>query len=99
MANVTPMKEPGNLFAPSKSCEKHLSKNDILGKGSGHWPASLLKTSFIYSCFLHFLSANQITGFFTNWFKRNNRHNRVQYVMLFFAFRKKMIMVLAVFLF
>ena len=95
MANVPPMKKPGNLFAPSKSCEKHMLKSDILYKDTGHWPASLLKSLIFYSCFSHFLSANQLTGFslsetlVTYWFKRNNRHNRVQYEMLFFAFRKK----------
>ena len=54
MTNVPPMKKPGNLFAPSKSCEKHLSKSNILGKDTGHWPAYLLKKSFFYSCFSHF---------------------------------------------
>ena len=54
MTNVPPMKKPDNLFAPSKSCEKHLSKSNILGKDTGHWPAYLLKRSFFYSCFSHF---------------------------------------------
>ena len=42
MANVPPMQKTGDLFAPSKSCEKHQSKSDIIGKDTGHWPASLL---------------------------------------------------------
>ena len=48
------MKKPGTLFAPNKSCEKHMSKSDILGKDTGHWPASLLKRLIFYSRFSHF---------------------------------------------
>ena len=31
------IKETSNLFAPSKSCEKHLWKSYILGKDTSHW--------------------------------------------------------------
>ena len=63
MTNVPPMNKPGNLFAPSKSYEKHLSKSDILGKDTDHWPASFLKRSFFYSCFWNFCKCKS-----NNWF-------------------------------
>ena len=39
----------------SKTCEKHLWKNDILSKDAGHRFASLLKVLLFHGCFSHIL--------------------------------------------
>ena len=53
----------------SKLFEKHLWESDILSKGAGSWPGSLLKMSLFHRRFFkHFASKNQLpTWFLHKW--------------------------------
>ena len=59
------LNKPGCWFLLAKCLKKHLWKSDILSKGAGYWPISLLKMSLYHRYFLaYFTSKNQLSGFF-----------------------------------